>query len=262
MSPDRPSGQPEPVAARVNGVPLAAADEVPSATELRRRACTELLRQQALRTGLLAPHDPPPLHGATSEAASAAIEQLLEHALTLPEPDIEACRRHHAAHPARFATGERVQVRHVLFAVTPGVDVNALRRRAESCLLELGTRGGEHFAAVARELSNCPSGADGGELGWLQDSDCAPEFAREVFGRTEVGLLPRLVHSRHGLHVVEVLARQRGRARSFEQVASAVAQDLRQRLYVTAVRQYLQALASQARLEGVEIDTQATPLLQ
>ena len=150
----------------------------------------------------------------------------------------------------------------MLFAVTPGVDVTALRRRAEACLLELGTRGGEHFAAVARELSNCPSGADGGELGWLQDSDCAPEFAREVFGRTEVGLLPRLVHSRHGLHVVEVLARQRGRTRSFEQVASAVAQDLRQRLYVTAVRQYLQALASQARLEGVEIDTQATPLLQ
>jgi hypothetical protein len=39
---------------------------------------------------------------------------------------------------------------------------------------------------------------------------CAPEFAREIFGKPEVGVLPRLVHSRFGLHVVEVLAREPG----------------------------------------------------
>jgi peptidyl-prolyl cis-trans isomerase C len=65
-----------------------------------------------------------------SEAAADAIDQWLERHLSVPEPDEAACRRH-AAHRARYAVGERVQVRHILFAVTPGTDVKALRLRAE-----------------------------------------------------------------------------------------------------------------------------------
>jgi carbonic anhydrase len=80
---------------------------------------------------------------------------------------------------------------------------------------------------TARATSNCPSGAEGGALGWLTADDCAPEFAREIFGKPEVGVLPRLVHSRFGLHVVEVLAREPGLDPAFEAVKSAVAQGLR-----------------------------------
>jgi hypothetical protein len=70
---------------------------------------------------------------------------------------------------------------------------------------------------------------EGGALGWLTADDCAPEFAREIFGKPEVGVLPRLVHSRFGLHVVEVLAREPGLDPAFEAVKSAVAQGLRSR---------------------------------
>src|SRR5690606_23445156 len=100
--------------------------------------------------------------------------------------------------------GERARLRHVLFAVTPGLDVRALRLRAEALLLELrcADDGGARFAEAARHWSNCPTGAQGGDLGWLTREDCAPEFAREVFGAQEVGVLARLVHSRFGLHVV------------------------------------------------------------
>jgi peptidyl-prolyl cis-trans isomerase C len=150
----------------VNGVPLQSDDEhLPLAVQ-RQRACTELLRQAAMRTGLLAPDDPAPVDGATSPAAAAAIERLLERELAVPEPSEEACRRHYAAHPQRHAVGERVQARHVLFAVTPGADLAPLRQRAEACLIDLRCEdGGNRFAQVARETSNCPSGAEGGQLG-------------------------------------------------------------------------------------------------
>jgi peptidyl-prolyl cis-trans isomerase C len=209
---------------------------------------TELLRQAAIREGLLDAADPPSVDGVISEAATLAIETLLERVLSVPQPSDEACRRHHAAHAARYARSERVAVRHVLFAVTPGVDVSALRRRAEACLLDVrchdgqGGNGSEAFAKAARELSNCPSGAQGGELGWLQAADCAPEFARELFGHAEIGVLPRLVHSRFGLHVVEVLQREPGEALPFEAVRGAVEATLRQQAFVTALRQYLQVL--------------------
>lgn len=257
------NGQPE--LPQVNEVMLASAHEVLSGEALRQRACAELLRQAAIRAGLLAADDPQPMDGAMTEAASVAIEALLDRELNVPEPSEEALRRHHAAQRGRYAVGERVQLRHVLFAVTPGVDVNALRQRAEACLLDVrcASPGGEdRFAVAARSTSNCPSGAEGGALGWLTADDCAPEFAHEVFGKTEVGVLPRLVHSRFGLHVVEVLSRQPGVEPSFESVKLAVAQALRQQGFVTALRQYLQRLAADASLVGVELEAATSPLVQ
>lgn len=232
---------------------------------LRRRACTELLRQAAMQAGLLDASDVAPADGIVSEDASQAIETLLERELNLPQPTADACRRHHAAHPARYRTGERLRVRHILFGVMPGADVVALRERAEACLLDVRCHGRDDddiFGKSARVLSNCPSGEQGGDLGWLIPEDCAPELARELFGHAEVGVLPRLVHSRFGLHVVEVLQRDPGVAQPFEAVRDAVAMELRQRAYVTALRQYLRVLAGGAVVEGVELDSSQTPLVQ
>jgi peptidyl-prolyl cis-trans isomerase C len=243
---------------RINGVALCSPGESVEAEELRQRACTELLRQAAIQAGRLPANDPAPLQGAISEQASAAIEGLIEGEIAVPEPTEEACRRYYAAHLGRYRLGERVRVRHVLFAVTPGVDVTALRQRAEACLLDLRCptgNGEDRFPEVAANLSNCPSGAEGGELGWLAAGDCAPEFAKELFGQPEVGVLPRLVHSRFGLHVVEVLAREPGAVQEFDTVRAAVAQSLRQQAFATALRHYLQQLGSAAEIDGADLDT-------
>ena len=102
------------------------------------------------------------------------------------------------------------------------------------------------FAEAARENSNCPSGAQGGDLGWIRAADCAPEFAREVFDRPETGLLPRLVRSRFGLHVVDVSEREAAEQPAWDEVRGAVAQSLRRQSWATALRRYLEALASAA----------------
>ncbi len=252
----------------VNGVALMAADELLDTPALRQRACTELLRQAAIAQGLLGADDPAPQAGAVSEAATDAIERLLDTALQLPEPSDTACRRHYDANPARYAIGERVHARHILFAVTPGVDVNALRQRAEACLVDVRSATAQEsaeadrFATAAATTSNCPSGAEGGALGWLTREDCAPEFAKSIFGHAEVGVLPRLVHSRFGLHVVEVLSRDPGHTPPYADVRAAVAQSLRQQSFVMALSQYLKILAGEARVEGVDLEGAGTPLVQ
>ena len=75
-------------------------------------------------------------------------------------------------------------------------------------------------------------------------------------------MLPRLVHSRFGLHMVEVLERDVGNVESYEVVREAVAQKLRQQAYLTALRQYVSLLAGMARIEGVDLAAAATPLVQ
>ncbi len=251
--------------ARINGVPLHSSAEPLTPDALRQRGCTELLRQAAQSAGLLDASDSACEDGVISEAASNAIDSLLEQNLKVPEPSEEACRRHHAAHHRAYSPGERVRVRHILFAVTPGVDVVALRKRAEPIFLDVRCHDGsasENFAEAASKWSNCPSGAQGGELGWLVASDCAPEFAKELFGHAEVGVLPRLVHSRFGLHVVEVMEREPGTEQPFELVHGAVAMALRQKSYVTALRQYLRLLAGSALVEGVDLAAAESPLVQ
>lgn len=268
---DQPVSEYAPVIARVNGVALHGPDDMPDPAELRQRACTELLRQAARRDGLLPAGDAAPLDGIVSEAASDAIERWLDTHLQLPAPSDEACRRYHAAHARRYRRGERVHMRHVLFAVTPGVDVGALRARAERCLLDVRCHDsndhGSHsnhaaFEAAARDLSNCPSSVNGGDLGWVTSEDCAPELARELFGQVEIGVLPRLVHSRFGLHVVEILARDAGAALPYDAVKGAVQHALQQQTWMTALRQCLQLLAADAELEGVTLDEAASPLVQ
>ncbi len=250
--------------ARINGVALNAPHELLDEEALRQRACTELLRQTAQQAGLLSADDVPGALGAISTEASDAIEQLLDRELPIPDPSEEACRRYHEAHPAAHAQGERAQLRHVLFAVTPGVDVKQLRLRAEALLIDLrcADDGGAKFAEAAAQWSNCPSGQQGGDLGWLTRADCAPEFAREVFGSSEIGVLARLVHSRFGLHVVEVVAREAGQQPAFEDVRQAIALTLRQQAWVNALRQYLQLLAGAAVVEGVALDAADSPLVQ
>ena len=251
--------------ARINGVALNTPEVSLAPDELRQRACTELLRQAAQSAGLLAASDAASTDGVSSEAASVAIEALLERNLNVPEPSEEACRRYHAAHEGTYRTGERVRARHILFAVTPGVDVVALRKRVEPVFLGVRCHDGQAadlFADAARQWSNCPSGEHGGDLGWLSSADCAPEFARELFGRIEVGVLPRLVHTRFGLHVVEVLERKPGVPQPFESVRCAVEMALLQQTFVTALRQYLCLLAGGATVEGVELDAADTPLVR
>ena len=254
-----------PQALRVGHIVLA--DNVAALTEAecRQRASLELLRQATIDEGLLAADDPAPQDGVLSEAAAEAIDVWLAQNLRVPEPDEASCRRHHAAHTSQYAVGELVQARHILFAVTPGVDVKLLRLRAEQALLDVRSEP-RRFGEVARELSNCPTGEQGGDLGWLSATDCAPEFASELFakdgGSANVGVLPRLVHSRFGLHVVEVLARDPGRQQPFEAVRDAVAQSLRQQVWVTALRQAMQLLASRWVVQGVDLDTAESPLLQ
>ena len=252
--------------AMVNGVPLHADAELVAQDDLRQRAYSELLRQAAQRAGLLAVGDVAPLDGLLSEAASAAIEQLLERELCVPEPDETACRRFFEAHAARFAIGERVHARHILFAVTEGMDIAALRQRAEGLLVSLRCVDAQAFAQAASEFSNCPSGAEGGELGWLTRDDCAPEFGAALFAQDEasahIGVLPRLVSTRFGFHIVRVEAREPGLRQGFESVKAAIAQTLRQQAYVTALRQYMNLLAGAARIDGLALEGADSPLLQ
>jgi hypothetical protein len=126
------------------------------------------------------------------------------------------CRRYYQHHRHEIAVGDLVHARHILFQVVPGVNVVALRARAERALNELLGEP-EGFAAMARELSNCPSGKHGGNLGQIGRGDTVPEFERALFRLGPTGILPEVVKTRYGLHVVAADTRILGNILPFEE---------------------------------------------
>lgn len=260
--PNAPAALPE---VRVNGRRLHIGPGEDLET-VRERAWGEVLRQEAVRQVLLAdvPGELAPTLGSEQQRI---IEHMLDEAVHTPEPTPEACARYYEAHQPRFRHGQQVHLRHILFAVTPGVPVQALAQRAEAALLELTHKDAPagRFAQLAQQLSNCPSGAQGGDLGWLSPQDCAPELAQFLFlqeGGIADGLQPRLVHSRFGLHIVEVLAQRPGELAPLAQVQGRIAGELALHSRATALRQYMLLLVGQARIEGIELEGADTPLVQ
>ena len=203
----------------------------------------EVLRQRAVQIGLAA-------DGAARERVDAAIEQLLEQEVATPAPSEEECRRYYAAHPEEFTSGELVFARHILFQVTSRVPVPALRARAELALAEL-VREPDRFEALAAELSNCPSGRHGGNLGQLARGETVPEFEVALFNGAYTGLHPQLVRTRFGFHILSVERREPGRLLPFEAVRERIASRLGSRIDATALGQYVRRLAATAQVCGV-----------
>jgi len=218
-------------------------------------AVRELLRQRAAALGLL---------GATQrdeEAIDSAIERVLAEEVRAPTPTTEECRRYYHTHPAEFTSGELVYARHILFQVTPSAPVQKIRARAEQILAELLQRP-DRFAELARELSNCPSGQDGGNLGRVARGDTAPEFERSLFRLGPTGILRELSRTRYGFHIIAVDQRILGEALAFENIRERICERLEAKAQIRALRQYVSMLAGAAEVIGVELKRATSPLVQ
>lgn len=217
-------------------------------------AVHELLRQRARDLALIP--------DAAGEAETErGIEQALMQEVQVPEPSDEECRRWYDANAKRYRSGDLVCARHILFQINRGGPVAGIRSFAELMLQEL-RRQPDLFADRARKNSNCPSGANGGQLGQLQRGQTVPEFEKALFDTTTIGILPRLVKTRYGFHIVAIDQRIQGTQLPFDIVRADIADTLRQQSEERALRQYVSLLAADADIQGVELDAATSPLVQ
>jgi len=216
-----------------------------------------LIVDRARSRGLLERDEPEP----ADHDLDDALDALLALEASVPEPTEEELRRFHSQNRTLFRVGERVHVAHILFEVRNVRLAEALRERAEA-VLERCQREPDHFATAARELSNCPSGARGGDLGWLVRGESVPEFERVVFAPAEAGLWPRAIPTRFGWHVIRIIERDDGQFLSFESARTQVGSYVRSRSRRKAGVQYLERLAAEASVNGVDLKIERSWLMQ
>lgn len=195
------------------------------------------------------------------EDEDARIEALLAQEVRVPEADEAACLQYYRNHAQRFTSGEMLEARHILFQVTSTVPLELVRETAEAVLDALKAEPAR-FEELARQYSNCASSAVGGSLGQLTRGQCVPEFDKVLFRLAEGQLAERLVETRFGLHVVQVLRRVEGQLLPFAAVRAQIADYLTRAAWQRGVHQYLQLLVGRAEIGGVTLDGAATPLVQ
>ncbi len=217
-------------------------------------ALRSLLTEQAVALGLLDPNHPP-------EAVDPAIDALLDREVVTPEPTDEECSRYYALHPDEFTSGDLVFARHILIGVTPGAPLQRVREQAERILHDVRAKP-ERFAELAAQYSNCPSGKEGGHLGQLGRGECVPEFEQPLFEGRSTGVVPRLINTRFGFHIVAVDQRIEGDLVPYEAVRDQIAARLYGASQDTALRQYVQILAARAGVELPGVAAATSPLVQ
>lgn len=222
----------------------------------------ELLLQEAQRLQILAV----PLvdsEGRRETEPEAQIRQLIAEQVQTPQADEDACRRYYQGNRKLFRSADLFEARHILLAAAP----DDTKARAEKCeqakqIINELKREPQRFAALAEAISACPSSKVGGSLGQIGPGQTVPEFEQALLAIAAGEVAGDPVETRYGVHVVIVDRRIEGRELPFEQVRERIAEWLTERVRRVAIAQYLSILAGRAAIEGVEIATSPSPLVQ
>jgi len=100
---------------------------------------------------------------------------------------------------------DQVSASHILLMYEGSARSTASRSKADAAAeierLRAEIEGGADFAELAREHSDCPSGADGGALGTFGRDQMVPEFETAAFA-LEVGGTSGTVETDFGYHLI------------------------------------------------------------
>lgn len=98
----------------------------------------------------------------------------------------------------------KMRASHILFG-TEGMDEAAkavVKAQAETVLADVKTTG--NFADAARQYGQDGTAQSGGDLGWFAKADFVEAFADASYAAKSTGLLPGLVETEYGFHIIEV----------------------------------------------------------
>jgi len=103
-----------------------------------------------------------------------------------------------------FEGSPRMRASHILLATEGlGDDQKAeVRREAEELLAR--AKGGEEFGVLARQHGQDGTAQRGGDLGWFAKDDFIDEFAAAAFAVKSTGVIPRIVETEYGYHIIKV----------------------------------------------------------
>lgn len=181
----------------------------------------------------------------------ARVDKLVEKAVSeVPDPTEVEIEAHFNAHKDEYAQGERVLAQHIL--ISPDGDTKTSKDEARAKIEDIRERvaGGKDFADEAAAHSMCPSGKEGGSLGWFSRGMMVPEFDQAVFSM-KVGEVSDIIETQFGYHIIYKTDHEAAGEADFDQVRDKIRDFLRHARRGEAMAAYVEDLKSKAKIEWV-----------
>ncbi|MGC9311567.1 MAG: peptidylprolyl isomerase [Sediminispirochaetaceae bacterium] len=136
--------------------------------------------------------------------------------------DTGEARTFYEENPQQFTQPFQFRSSHILVQVAQ--DATEEEKKAAMEKIEAArTRieGGEEFSEVARDVSEGPSSANGGDLDYHQKGEFVPEFEEAALA-LEIGDISDVVETQFGYHIIKLTDRKEEQAVAFEEVEAQI----------------------------------------
>jgi parvulin-like peptidyl-prolyl isomerase len=174
----------------------------------------------------------------------AKVNKLVEQACAgVPDPTEDEVAAFYTAHKAEFVTPPQVLCQHILVKGSDDAaldKIKAIRERIVS--------GGADFAEEAKKNSDCPSGQEGGSLGWFGRGMMVPEFDKVAF-EMKKGEVSGVVSTQFGYHIIYKADEKGGGEQTLVDVHDQVKDLLRHESRGRAMDSFVAELRANAKIE-------------
>ena len=180
----------------------------------------------------------------------ARVNKLVAQACSsVPEPTEEEVVSFYEAHKSEFVEPEQVLCQHILVK-TEANDMPEVKSAAFEKIRAIRERivAGGDFAEEAKKNSDCPSGAEGGSLGWFGRGMMVPEFDQAAFSMKK-GDVSDIVTTQFGYHIIYKAGEKGGGEQTLVDVHDQIQDLLRHEARGRAMDQFVAELRENAKIE-------------
>jgi|LGVE01.1.fsa_nt_gb peptidyl-prolyl cis-trans isomerase C len=163
-------------------------------------------------------------------------------------------KAHYDSNPDSFKQPEQVQASHILIKVDPkGKATQKAEARKKMEMIQQKLHKGEDFAALAKEFSQCPSSAKGGDLGYFGPGQMVKPFEEAAFA-LEAGKVSDIVETDFGFHLIKVVDKKPASTIAYEDVKDRLGEYLKREEVRKKVDLYVEELKQKAKIERLSTD--------
>jgi peptidyl-prolyl cis-trans isomerase SurA len=175
----------------------AATQQIEKQNNLRSGQLSEILQQRGIDKSTLTDQI------TASIVWAKLVRRLASQTVEITEEEIEDATKRTREH----AKEQQSRVAEIFLAVDNPAQEEEVRHMAERLTQQM--KQGARFSAVARQFSQSPTAAVGGDMGWVRPDQVAADLAKDV-AQLKVGELSRPIRTGGGYYLLLVLERRAG----------------------------------------------------
>jgi peptidyl-prolyl cis-trans isomerase C len=161
----------------------------------------------------------------------------------------EEVKTFYTSHPELFKASEMVRASHILIKADPNASPeDKAKARDRISAIQQRVKKGEDFAALAKESSECPSSANGGDLDYFQRGQMVGPFEDAAFA-LKPGTVSDIVETQFGYHLIKVTDKKDASTVGFDEIKGKIEEYLKQQKVNEQLAQYVGQLKNGAKIE-------------